>query len=147
MEYTPQKSKSYIDPLTTVENPGLISFPHTIGGALIKPEDQGKIKSKALIAMRLQTDKHFKQLYEQMQLLANQANELKKRVEISERIYMTEIKFEPIIGETYFLYEREDGSDFLSMIQPTEWGRTSGTVKAISKVELLPDHTWEVITL
>ncbi|TAF74711.1 MAG: DUF2452 domain-containing protein [Bacteroidetes bacterium] len=133
-----------IDPKKTVQNPGLIPFAHTVGGAVIRPEDAGKIKSKSLTSMRQQTDMQMAQLYKQMQLLAEQANHIKKRVEISERIYQTEMKFEPLISHSYFLYEREDGTDFLSMIAPNEWGRSKKYARCISKVTLLADHTWEV---
>ena len=29
--------------------------------------------------------------------------------------------FIPVIGETYHLYQREDGTDFLSLIEPNSW--------------------------
>ena len=124
-DYVPKKSEGEIDPKKTVENPGLIAFPHTISGAVIRPEDEGKIKSKALTAMRQQTDRQMGQLYGQMQTLVDQANALIRRREISERIYQAEMKFEPVVGNIYYLYENEDGSDFLSMIAPDEWGRSA----------------------
>lgn len=144
IEMEPKLFEGEIDPKKTVENPGLIAFPHTIGGAIIRPEDAGKIKSKALSAMRQQTDRNMKQLYEQMQLIVNQANELKQRVEVSERIYNCELKFEPVIGNTYFLYQRADGTDFVSMVAPSEWGRSSKKPNFIAKVTMLADHTWDV---
>lgn len=133
-----------IDPKKTVQNPGLIPFAHTVGGAIIRPEDMGKVKSKSLTSMRQQTDMQMGQLYKQMQLLAEQANHIKKRVEISERIYQTEMKFEPLISHSYYLYERDGETDFLSMIAPNEWGKSKKFVRCISKVTLLADHTWDV---
>lgn len=128
----------------TTENPGLIQFPHTVGGALIKPEDKGKIKGRAVAAMHEQTEMQIGQIYEQMKLLAEQANAIKKRVEVSERIYSAKMSFEPLIGKTYYLYEREDGSDLLSLIAPGEWGRSKSFSKFIASVKLLADHTWEI---
>ena len=32
----------------TSDDPGLISFPHAVGGAIVKPEDKGKIKGRAI---------------------------------------------------------------------------------------------------
>jgi L-lactate utilization protein LutB len=145
--HEPIKFTGEIDPKKTVENPGLIAFAHTVGGAVIKPEDAGKIKSKALTSMRQQTERSMHQLYKQMQLLADQANEIKRRVEVSERIYQVEMKFEPLVGHSYYLYEREDGTDFLSMIAPNEWGRSKKFNKVVSKVYLLADHTWDVIEI
>ncbi|MEK6481870.1 DUF2452 domain-containing protein [Catalinimonas sp. 4WD22] len=126
------------------ENPGTLAFPHTVGGALIKPEDRGKIKGRAVSAMHQQTDRQMKQLYDQMQVLVDQANQLKQRVEISERIYLAQMSFEPLVGHTYYLYEKKDGTDVLSMIAPEEWGRSAPFKKLISKATLLADHTWEL---
>ena len=126
----------------TTENPGLISFPHTVGGAMIKPEDKGRIKGRAVSAMHEQTEMQVKQIYDQMRLLAEQVKTIQQRVEVSERIYMAKMSFEPLIGKTY---HREDGTDLLSLIGPKEWGRSKPFKKFISSVKLLADHTWEVL--
>ena len=129
----------------TVENPGLVSFPHHVGGVSIKPEDKGKIKGRAMMAMKEQTERQLQQLYDQMQTLVKQANDIKRRVHISEEIYLSQINFEPIIGQTYFLYEKGDGENVLSMISPDEWGKRLPYESYVAKVRLLADHTWEVL--
>ena len=133
-----------IDKDKVAENPGLLPYAHTIGSAVIKPEDKGKIKGRAVVAMRQQTEKQMSQLYRQMQVLAEQAQEIKRRVEVSERIYLADIGFEPLVGHTYYLYERKDGSDLLSMIAPNEWGRSTPFKRFVAQVLLMADHTWEV---
>lgn len=133
-----------IDKDKVAENPGLLPYAHTIGSAVIRPEDKGKIKGRAVAAMRQQTEKQMSQLYRQMQLLAEQANEIKRRVEVSERIYSASMGFEPLVGHTYYLYERNDGTDLLSMVAPEEWGRSVNFKRFIAKVTLLADHTWDV---
>ena len=125
--------------------PGLMAIPHTIGSALVKPEDMGKTKGRALTAMHQQTHRQMTQIYEQMHLLAGQAREIRKRIEISEKIYMAQIGFEPIIGQIYFLYLKKDGGYLLSMISPSEWGKKIPYEKYISSVKLLADHTWEIL--
>ncbi len=127
------------------EKPGSLSFPHSVGGAVIKPEDKGKIKGRAMSAMKEQTEMQLHQLYEQMHTLALQAKAIKKRVEISERIYLSKMNFEPIIGHIYYLYEQKDGQDLLSMIAPEEWGKDMPYKSYLSTVRLLADHTWEVL--
>lgn len=126
------------------QNPGLMEYAHSAGGAVIKPEDMGKVKSRSLLAMRQQTDIQLAQLYKQMQLLADQARQISHRVEVSERIYSAQMSFEPVIGMTYYLYERKDGQDTLSLVAPHEWGRTQPFKAFIAKVYMLADHTWEV---
>ena len=133
-----------INPDKVAENPGLLPYAHTAGGAVIKPDDMGKVKGRSVLAMRQQTDRQMNQLYEQMEVLARQAKLLADRKEISERIYDAAMGFEPIISETYYLYEKEDGSDLMSLVAPEEWGRSFKYSRYLAKVTLLADHTWEV---
>lgn len=128
----------------TTEQPGLLPYAHQSGSAIIKPEDKGKITGRAVSAMHSQTDMQMSQIYQQMSLLAEQAKKIQKRVEVSERIYQSSMSFEPLINHTYFLYEKEDGSDFLSMVAPEEWGRKK-PFHFIAEIKLLADHTWEIL--
>ena len=66
--------------------PGLIEYAHHAGSAIIKPLDKGRVKGNAIAAMHDQTDRQFRQLYEQMQTLIEQAKYLKQRVDLSEKI-------------------------------------------------------------
>jgi len=129
----------------TTDSPSLLPYAHTVGGVVIKPEDKGKIKGRAGAAMHQQTEMQMSQLYEQMQLLAEQANTIKKRIEVSERIYSATMPFEPIISHVYHLYKRHNDEDILSMIGPTEWGRSKPFKEFVASVKLLADHTWEIL--
>ncbi|MDG1277983.1 MAG: DUF2452 domain-containing protein [Algoriphagus sp.] len=129
----------------TTENPGMLPYAHHSGSAIIKPEDKGKITGRAVAAMHSQTDMQMSQIYQQMQLLADQAKKIQSRVEVSERIYGASISFEPLINHTYFLYQKSDGTDFLSMIAPEEWGRKKDWAEFIAEIKLLADHTWDIL--
>ena len=118
----------------TTDMPGLLPYAHQSGSAIIKPEDKGKITGRAVAAMHSQTDMQMAQIYQQMQLLAEQAKLIQNRVEISERIYKTSMGFEPLINHHYFLYEKEDGSDFLSLVAPEEWGRKNKFSRFIAEI-------------
>ncbi|MDX1909573.1 MAG: DUF2452 domain-containing protein [Bacteroidia bacterium] len=136
-----------IDKDKTAENPGLLPYAHSVGGALIRPEDKGKIKGQAMMAMEQQTARQMEQLRKQYEVLAAQAQEIKRRVEISERIYQADVGFQPIIGHIYHLYERKNGSWALSMVAPAEWGRSMPFTDHLGTVRLLADHTWELLEL
>jgi hypothetical protein len=84
---TNSKKKDRDRPDNVTDQPGLIPFPHHLGSAVIKPEDKGKIKGRAMAAMKEQTERQMSQLYDQMKVLAEQANRIKERVNISEKIY------------------------------------------------------------
>jgi hypothetical protein len=134
-----------IDPDKITENPHTLPYAHHAGSALIKPEDQGKIKSRGLNAMEHQTDMQLGQIYQQMQLLAEQAKKLQDRKTISERIYLAEMRFEPLINHIYHLYKKEEGAHLLSLIAPNQWGRSKNTFQFIATVRLLADHTWDIL--
>ena len=136
-----------IDKDKVTENPHSLEYAHHVGSALIRPEDKGKQKGRALTAMEFQTDQQLSQIYEQMQLLADQAKKINNRKEISERIYQAEFRFEPIINHVYYLYQTEDETQILSIIAPDQWGRSK--FKSLytyqATVKLLADHTWEIL--
>jgi len=140
-----QKFVNPIDPDKISENPHNLEYGHHSGSALIKPEDQGKLKSRALNAMDHQTDMQLGQIYEQMQLLADQAKRLSERKKISEFIYTAEARFEPFINHTYHLYKREDDSFLLSLIGPKQWGKSRKSFDFVASVKLLADHTWDIL--
>ncbi|MEP0984176.1 DUF2452 domain-containing protein [Ekhidna sp.] len=125
--------------------PGLIEYAHHAGSAIIKPEDKGRIKGTAIASMHDQTDRQFRQLYEQMQTLIEQAKYLQSRVEVSERIYQAHVPFQPVVGKVYFLYRKKNGTDLLSMVSPPEWGKSLPYESFEAEVRLLSDHTWEIV--
>ena len=133
-----------INPDKVAENPGLMEYAHSAGGAIIRPDDMGKVKGKAVLAMRQQTDRQLGQLYQQMAVLAQQAKDIRNRIEVSERIYGAQMNFDPVLNEVYYVYEKENGKDVLSMVAPHEWGRSYKFSRYIAKVTMLADHTWDV---
>lgn len=92
--------------------------------------------------MEEQTKKQFSLIQEQYELLAKQALEMKRRVDISYLIYGAQIKFEPLIGEIYQLYRKSEG-DFISMIEPKTWNNPK--IEWIATVKVLADYTWDVL--
>jgi hypothetical protein len=143
-----KEDQSFINPIDAdkvAQNPGLLPYAHTLSSGVIKPDDLGKIKSNALLAMEQQTDMQLKQLQEQIQLLYNQAQEIKSRTDISVWIYQSDMGFDPIVGHVYHLYEKDEGRHFLSMVSPTEWGRSKKFKRFVATVKLLADHTWDVL--
>lgn len=142
------EKKEFINPIDKdkiTETPGLLEYAHTVGSALIKPEDKGKLKGRALAAMYEQTDQQMAQIKQQIDLLAAQVHELQKRKEISEKIYDSKIGFQPIISHVYHLYQKNDGSYIVSMLGESDWGRKKPEWDYITAVKLLGDHTWQIL--
>lgn len=128
----------------TTDIPSLLHYAHSVGGFTVAPTDEGQIKSNAVAAMEDQTQIQLDQIFEQMKLLAKQANKIKERADISYQIYNAKISFKPLIGKTYFLYVKKE-QRVLSMISPAEWGESIPFDRFVAEVKLLSDHTWKII--
>lgn len=140
-----EKFENPIDPDKITETPSSLEYPHHAGSAVVKPEDKGRIKGNAISAMEHQTDMQLSQIYQQMQLLADQAKQLNDRKVISEIIYAAEMRFVPLINHVYHLYENEDTSYLLSLIAPDQWGRSKKSFEFVATIRLLADHTWDIL--
>lgn len=141
-----KENETFVNPIDKdkiAENPHLLSYAHTVGGAIIKPVDKGRVKGQAVAAMYEQTDAQLDQIREQVALLALQAQKIHDRIEMSEKIYQADMNFKPLMGHTYHLYEKSDGQYVLSMVAPHEWGRKK-PYKFLYTAKLLSDHTWEM---
>lgn len=121
----------------------VLPYAASVSGAVIKPTEAGVIRHQALSAMEEQTNMQLTQIRQQIELLAIQAKEIQKRKELSMIIYDAQIGFAPVIGQLYFLYEKEDGSHLVSLVGPKEWGRSKPYKNFVAAVKLLADHTWK----
>jgi len=152
-----QDSEEFQNPIdkdNITETPGSLPYAHHRGSAVIKTSKESVIKSRSLSAMEDQTEMQLQQIRRQIELLAQQAQEIKvellaqqaqeikERKELSLKIYQAKMNFAPLIGDAYYLYETEEGGHILSMIGPNEWGRSRKFKVFLAKVRLLADHTW-----
>lgn len=94
----------------------VMPYSASVSGAVIKATEEGVIRHKALTAMEEQTNMQLDQIRKQIELLAIQAQEIQMRKELSMIIYGAKISFVPVIGHTYYLYEKKDASHVLSLI-------------------------------
>lgn len=113
-----KKKRKYPDLVVYSEDKGFYSkeltYGSNVGAPAIKLEDVGGWKQiQAFVA-----NKQFKTKYEE---LREEFRKLVDEVSWNEFVYSSKYNFIPVIGETYYLYERENGDAFLSMISPSEW--------------------------
>ncbi|MBL7811392.1 MAG: DUF2452 domain-containing protein [Bacteroidetes bacterium] len=117
----------------------------SVSSPKIEPVDKRLLKANAHEAMQHQAQQQIDMLRKQAALLIRQAREIEQRLEVSHSIYQADIPFEPVIGGVYHLYQRNDGSQVLSMVAPYEWGRTMPFDLHLYTVRLLADKTWEIL--
>jgi hypothetical protein len=120
-------------PDNVADNPGLLPYGSNIGAPPFRPTDLTSFKQNGLSKVEKVFDRRYKELVEQ-------AETLQKSFMITQEVYGSKYKFEPLIGEIYHLYEDSDGSRTLSLIDPTKWNR-----KHLYSVVLNSDMTWTKI--
>jgi hypothetical protein len=79
-------------------------------------------------------NKIFTKKYEEIK---NEFKRLVDEVSWNEFVYSSTYNFIPVIGETYYLFERRDGTPFLSLITPNEWN-----MKFIGATRLESNNKW-----
>ncbi|MBK0383761.1 DUF2452 domain-containing protein [Pedobacter sp. SD-b] len=120
--------------------------PMSVSSPAIKPIDKNKIRANAVEAMHMQAHQQIAMLRKQAELIMQQVKEIEDRLKISELIYKAEMRFKPVMGQIYHLYEKEEKGSFLvSMIAPQEWGRSKKFSRFLSTIRLLSDSTWDIL--
>ena len=109
----------------SIENPALSEFASSIGSGVVAPLKESAIRKGSHKAMMEQLNIQMAQIMDQIKLLAEQVEDLQKRKEISEEIYLSKITFEPVGNEYFLYYNNNENRKFLSMISPGEWGRSA----------------------
>jgi hypothetical protein len=85
-----------------------------------------------------EAENKLKARYEELQ------EEFKKLVETAadnELIYSADVRFKPTVGKVYHLYRRDDGSTWVSMVGPNEWG-PDYVFEFLGSFRLATDSVW-----
>lgn len=77
----------------------------------------------------------FDELKEEYEKLVNEVN-------VNELVYSSKYSFIPVMGQTYHLYSKADGSLFLSMIPPGSWKQ-----QHLSSFKQDTSHKWSRVDL
>jgi hypothetical protein len=107
-----------------------LTYASNVGAPAIRLEDVGGWKQ----IQAQNANKIFTKKYEEIK---DEFKKLVDEVSWNEFVYSATYNFVPVIGETYYLYEKKDGSPFLSLITPTEWN-----MKYIGTTKLESNNKW-----
>jgi len=124
-------TQSHIDKVEL--KPNLMEYPHHVGAPKIVPTDLTPFKRNG-------TDKANKIFDTRYKEMVKEVETLQKSFIITQEVYESSYRFEPIVGEIYHLYEDNNGKKYLSLIEPTSW-----TKKHLYSAILNSDMTWTKI--
>ena len=100
----------------------------------------------------LNNARHFAQqeynrIMELVAVLQKQADQIKRRLEVTDAVHAAEYQFQLSIGHTYWLvWEKRKQKTLLVITGPKEWSTGIPVdYEYITQVKFLGDHTWEEI--
>jgi IS4 transposase len=142
---------------------GVTSYDSTSTGALIPffnrnvseyPTEAGSIKfdlvpvtkQKDLMLnhARMYAQQEYDRIMQLVDVLEKQAQEIKRRLEITDAVHAAEYQFQVVMGNCYWLvWNTYKEKTLLVLTGPTEWSTgTPEDYEYIAKVKYMGDHTW-----
>lgn len=109
----------------------LKSYPTELGSQRFSPDDITLFKIEKTNKLKHHYTSKFEEIQKEYQKLMNE-------ISTNERLYLAKHNFEPIPGQTYYLYGKET-EEFLSIISPEEW---KNRYHFIGKFQFLSDGRW-----
>jgi hypothetical protein len=116
----------------TEERANFLAYPVSRLGARIVPQDLTSFKTRGIGKVERELQQELVELRERYLRVIDDFN-------WNKLVYESHYRFEPVIGETYHLYEVE-GKHQLSMIEPQQWHQ-----RWVGSFRLNSDARWEVV--
>jgi hypothetical protein len=105
----------------------------SVGAPVITTTDTIAWKNRSINKLNHKVQTRFQEIKDQYE-------QLMKEFEYNSLIYSAKFSFEPIIGQTYHLYARDNGENFLSLIAPNQC-----LFAALGSFQLNADQIWEKV--
>ena len=108
----------------------ILPYASNVGAPVIKPENIDSWRKRGVTKVIHHFETKFLELKEEY-------NKLVGEFKWNDLVYNAKFNFEPVIGETYYLYVGNDHENFLSLISPNEWDR-----ECLGSFHLTAEQKW-----
>ena len=125
-------------------NRNVTPYPTEAGGVKFDLVPVEKQKDIMLNVGRMHAEQEYNRIIELVSVLEKQAQQIKRRLEITDAVHAAEYQFQTYHGQVYWLvFEREKQKTILSKNGPDNWSSGSPeSYEYIAAVKWLGDHTW-----
>ena len=93
---------------------------------------------------RMYAQQEYDRIMELVSVLEKQAQEIKRRLEVTDAVHAAEYQFSPVMGQTYWLvWDKRREKTLLVHHGPNDW--STGAPEDYdyqTKVKYMGDHTW-----
>ena len=108
----------------------LLPYASSLSGPIIEVPNVDAFKKKRVDKVSKQFQAELTDLQEKIKSFVSLAAD-------TQQVYNAHFKFEPIVGETYYLYQSLNNT-FLSLIEPSQWKQ-----EHLGTFRLNSDYKWE----
>jgi hypothetical protein len=130
--------------LVTFLNRNVTPYPTEVGGPKFDLIPVTQRKDLMVNAARMHAEQEYDRIMEMVAVLSRQAEQVKRRLEITDMVHAAEYQFQPAHGQTYWLlYDTDAETTRLGIQGPEDW--TTGKpdkYNYICQVKWLGDYTW-----
>ena len=128
-------------------NRNVTPYPTEIGSPQFAPVPVTEHKDLMLNAARLYAQQEYNRIMELVSVLQKQAEEIKSRLDLTDRVHAAKYNFKPAQGEIYWLlWDTKDEVNRLSIMGPEDWSTgPPRQYQYITRVRWLGDYTWQEI--
>ena len=103
-------------PDNVADNPNILPYGSNVGAPAIKTENLQIWKETRVQKVNKQFENKFQELKKEYEKLIEE-------YKWNDLVYKSTFNFEPVIGNTYHLYYSNNGTIFLSLIEPHLWNK------------------------
>lgn len=114
------------------------------GGPKFDPVPVTKQKDLMINHARMYAQQEYDRIMELVSVLEKQAQEIKRRLEITDAVHAAEYQFSPVMGQAYWLvWDRRKEKMLLVHHGPNDWSTGAPEDYEYSiQVKYMGDHTW-----
>ena len=108
----------------------ILPYASNVGAPVIKPDNVDSWRQRGVSKVNHHLETRFLELKEEYLKLVDE-------FKWNDLIYNATFNFEPIVGETYYLYTGKDEVNFLSLISPNQWDK-----ECLGSFQLTAEQKW-----
>jgi hypothetical protein len=114
------------------------------GGPKFEPIPVTKQKDLMINHARMYAQQEYDRIMELVAVLEKQAQDIKRRLEVTDAVHAAEYQFQVVMGQTYWLaWNRRKQHTLLTQHGPDDWNTGKPEdYEYITQVRYMGDHTW-----
>ena len=125
-------------------NRNVSEYPTEAGGVKFELVPVTKQKDIMINHARIYAQQEYDRIMELVAVLENQAQAIKRRLEITDSVHAAVYQFQPVMGNVYWLvWDKRKQYTLLTQHGPTDWSSSAPEdYEYKAQVKYMGDHTW-----